>query len=89
MKKNKVIYGVLGVLVGYIILALTIDAISKPDNFAVSLKPIDSLKTYFFTFVYGMGEIGWLVGSLLLLGWVILFYFLGIWLAKIIFNFKM
>ena len=82
MNKNKIIYGLLSVLVGCIAFMLIIDTSSKPTNIGFSFKPIDSLEAYFFGFVWIMGSIGWVIGSLLLIGLLISFYFVGTWIYK-------
>jgi len=82
MNKIKVIYGVLSILLGYIVFILMIDLASKPTNIGISLKPLESLEIYFFGFVWIMGNIGWIIGSLLLTVFLALFYFLGVWIYK-------
>lgn len=86
MKKAKIISGCLGVCIGYILLLLLIDVLSKPDNVPMSLKPIESMQTYFFGFVFSMGTLGWVLGSLLLLGYLAMFNYLGIWIIKMLFK---
>ena len=88
MNKNKVFSGVVATIIGYIALILIIDVLSKPSNVSVALKPIESIETYFFGFVYGMGNIGWVLGSLLLVGFLVLFYLIGTWVYKIVFFSK-
>lgn len=78
MNRIKIIYAVLCLLVGYILFLLILDIASKPSNIGVSHRPIESLETYFFGFVWVMGNIGWVLGSILLIGFLTLFYFLGI-----------
>lgn len=82
MNKNKIIYGLLGVLAGCIIFILGLDVMSKPTNVGLSLNPIESLETYFFGFVWIMGSVGWVVGSIFLLGFLALLYFLGVWIYR-------
>ncbi len=84
MKKNKRIAGWFGVLTGCIVFMLIMDILSKPTNVPLSLKPIESLELYFFGFVFGLGDMGWVLGSLLLIGYLALFYFIGIWIYKLI-----
>lgn len=86
MKKNKTISGCLAVFVGYVILLFLIDISSKPDNVPVALKPIESIQTYFFGFVFSMGTMGWILGSLLLIAYLAIFYFIGIRFHKILFR---
>lgn len=86
MKMNKRTYGLLCVLTGYILFILIIDSSSKPTDVGISLKPIESLETYFFGFVWGLGNLGWLIGSVLLIGFLIVFYFIGVWLYKITYS---
>ncbi|MDX1365421.1 hypothetical protein [Arenibacter latericius] len=86
MKKNKIVSGGIGVLVGFLIFILIIDLLSKPNNVPVSLRPIESMETYVFSFVYSMGNLGWVLGSLLLIGYLVLCYFLGNWIRKIMFK---
>lgn len=86
MKNKKTISGGIGLLVGYLILVVLIDMLSKPNNVPVSIKPIDSMATYFFGFVFTLGPLGWILGSLLLVGWAILFYFIGTWIHKLMFR---
>ena len=88
MKNNRIISGSIGLLIGYIVLILLIDLVSKPDNVAISIKPIDSLATYFFGFGFTLGTLGWVLAVLLLMGWLALFYFIGIWIYKLIFTSK-
>lgn len=82
MKVNKIISGGLGVFGGFILFLIFIDLLSKPDSAPLALKPIESLKTYFFGFAFSMGTLGWVLGSLLLAGYLILFYLIGIWANK-------
>ncbi len=88
MKKNEIVTRLVGALIGFVIPILFFDLISKPDNMAVSFHPIESLSGYFFGFVYLMGDFGWLVGGLLLLAYLALFYFLAGWIYKKIFRNK-
>ncbi|HUH28432.1 hypothetical protein [Gelidibacter sp.] len=88
MKNNRRISGGIGLLVGYIFLILLIDILSKPDNVAVSIKPIDSMATYFFGFGFTLGILGWVLGALLLIGWLALFYSIGTWIHKLMFTSK-
>ncbi len=84
MSKNKILSGCLGTLIGYILFMLIVDVVSKPSNVSLSLKPIESIETYFFGFVFSMGGVGWVLGSLLLVGFLALFYLIGVWLYKIV-----
>ena len=81
-KQNKIYFGILFSLVGFILSIFAIDLLSKPDNVAISFDPIDSLSGFFFTFVFMMGTIGWLMGSLVLIIYLSAFYFLGTWIYK-------
>lgn len=83
-RRNKNIFGSVGIIVGSILLLLIIDYSSKPDNIPLSLKPIESMQTYFFSFVFTLGTIGWILGGLLLIGYLVLCYFLGAWIHKTI-----
>ena len=80
MNKNKIIYGIISALFGYIVFILLIDLIGKPTNIGISFKPIESIEAFLFVFVWGMGNLGWLVGSILLIGYLALFYFIGVWI---------
>lgn len=86
MSRNKIVAGCLGSIIGYIVFILLVDVISKPSNVSVALRPIESFETYFFGFVFAMGTIGWVLGGLLLIGFLALFYFIGSWVYKIIFK---
>ncbi|MBA6154302.1 hypothetical protein [Gelidibacter maritimus] len=86
LNKNKIISGCIGLLVGYIIMILLIDAISKPDQIPVSFKPIESIETYIFSFVFTLGTLGWILGSLLFIGYLVVFYYLGTWVYKLMFK---
>lgn len=88
MNKNIIISGSIGLLVGYLILILLIDILSKPENIAVSIKPIDSMATYFFGFGFTLGTLGWVLGAFLLIGWLTLFYFIGSWIYKLMITSK-
>jgi hypothetical protein len=59
-----------------------IDFVTKPINTRLSFKPIDHLESYFFGFVWSMGNIGWVIGSVLLIGGLALFFLLGTWVYK-------
>lgn len=80
--QNKKYFGLLCSLVGFVLSILAIDLLSKPDNVDISFDPIDSLSGFFFTFVFMMGTIGWLIGSLVLIIYLSAFYFLGTWIYK-------
>ena len=87
-KQNKIYFGILCSLVGFILSIFAIDLLSKPDNVAISFDPIDSLSGFFFTFVFMMGTIGWLIGSLVLIIYLSAFYFLGTWIYNVIYKQK-
>lgn len=84
MSKNKVFSGIIGIIIGCALFILLVDVLSKPENVSIVFKPIESFQTYFFGFVFAMGTIGWVLGSLLLIGFLALFYFLGTWVYKVI-----
>ncbi len=86
MSRNKIIAGCIGSFIGYILFILFVDVISKPSNVSVALRPIESIETYFFGFVFAMGNIGWVFGGLLLIGFLAVFYLLGIWIYKVAFK---
>ena len=86
MSRNKIIAGCIGSFIGYIVFILLVDMISKPNNVSVALRPIESLETYFFGFAFTMGNIGWLLGGLLLIGFIAVFYFIGTWVYKVVFK---
>ena len=86
MSRNKIIAGCIGSFFGYIVFILLVDVISKPNNVSVVLRPIESLETYFFGFAFTMGNIGWLLGGLLLIGFIAVFYFIGTWVYKVVFK---
>ncbi|NLA61992.1 MAG: hypothetical protein GX857_02030 [Bacteroidales bacterium] len=86
MNKNKIISGTIGVLIGYTLFILLIDFLSKPINIPLAFKPIESMQTYFFSFVFTMGAVGWILGSLLLIAVLTLFYFIGVWVYNLIFK---
>ena len=86
MSRNKIIAGCIGSFIGYIVFILLVDVISKPNNVSVVLRPIESLETYFFGFAFTMGNIGWLLGGLLLIGFIAVFYFIGTWVYKVVFK---
>lgn len=82
--QNKILSGLLFLLIGFVIAILAIDFLAKPDNIPVSFDPIESLKTYFFTFVFSMGTFGWILGSALLMSYLAAFYICGIRIYKLI-----
>lgn len=84
MNQNKILSGVISVIIGSSLSVLAIDLISKPDNVRVSFNPIDSLSGFFFTFVFTMGDFGWIIGGLVLIAYLSAFYFLGTWIHKLI-----
>ena len=83
MNNKKIIAGTISLLIGYILFTLLIDFMSKPDNVSLALKPIESLQTYFFSFAFTMGTVGWVLGSLLLIAILALFYFIGVWVYNL------
>lgn len=83
-KQNKIFSGLLFLIIGLITAIFAIDYLSKPDNFSISFKPIESLRTYFFSFVFTMGSFGWILGSLILTIYSAAFYILGTRLYKLI-----
>ncbi|HLW15373.1 MAG TPA: hypothetical protein VKX30_07755 [Flavobacteriaceae bacterium] len=85
-RRNKNVFGSVGIIFGSILLLLIIDYSSKPDNLPLSLKPIESIQTYFFSFAFSSGTIGWILGGLLLIGYLVLCYFLGVWVQKVFSN---
>lgn len=78
MNKKKHLAGTSALILGYILFILLVDYASKPSNVSLALRPIDSIKTYFFSFVFTIGNIGWVIGSLLLVGFSVLFYLIGV-----------
>ena len=84
MNKNKILSGLISVLIGSTLSLFVMDLMSKPQNVPVSLNPIDSISGFFFTFVFMMGTIGWIVGGLVLIAYLSAFYFLGTWIYKLV-----
>lgn len=41
MNKNKTLSGIIGLLIGYLVFILIVDAVSKPDNFNIAIKPVE------------------------------------------------
>ena len=86
MNKNKTLAGTIGLIIGYILFVLLVDAVSKPSNISLALRPIDSIKTYFFSFAFTLGTIGWIIGGVLLIGFLVLFYLIGVETYKTLFK---
>ncbi|NGX85012.1 hypothetical protein [Aequorivita sp. KMM 9714] len=84
MKNTKITFGLISLIIGIILFILLVDLISKPSNLPVAFDPIGSFQTYFFSFSFTLGVIGWVIGSLLFIGYLILFYFIGTWISKMI-----
>ena len=84
MNKNKILSGLISVFIGSTLSLFVMDLMSKPENVPVSLDPIDSISGFFFTFVFMMGTIGWIVGGLVLIAYLSAFYFLGTWIYKLV-----
>lgn len=82
MNKNKFFSGIIGIVIGYALFTLLVDVISKPENVSIAFQPIESFQIYFFGFVFALGAIGWILGGLLLIAFLALFYFLGTWVYK-------
>ena len=78
MNKKKLLSGTSGIMLGYILFILLVDFASKPSNVSLALRPIDSMKTYFFSFVFTLATIGWVIGGVLLIGFLVLFYLIGV-----------
>ncbi|WP_313503757.1 hypothetical protein [Kaistella carnis] len=57
---------------------------SKPENVTLSLKPVESFETYFFSFAFTLGTVGWILGSLILGLFFTAFYFIGTELYKML-----
>lgn len=49
--KNKIPAGTIGIIVGYILFILLVDAISKPSNVSLALRPIGNIQTCFFSLI--------------------------------------
>lgn len=86
MNNMKIIAGTISLLIGYILFTLLIDFMSKPNNVSLAFKPIESMQTYFFSFAFTMGTVGWILGSLLLIAILALFYYIGVWVYNMIFK---
>ena len=84
MNKNKILSGLISIFIGSTLSLFVMDLMSKPENVPVSLDPIDSISGFFFTFVFMMGTIGWIVGGLVLIAYLSAFYFLGTWIYKLV-----
>ena len=84
MNKSKILSGLISVFIGSTLSLFVMDLMSKPENVPVSLDPIDSISGFFFTFVFMMGTIGWIVGGLVLIAYLSAFYFLGTWIYKLV-----
>ena len=84
MNQNKILSGIINVIIGSSLSVLAIDLVSKPDNVPVSFNPIDTISGFFFTFVFMMGDLGWIVAGLVLIAYLAAFYFLGTWIYKLI-----
>lgn len=83
-KQKKIFFGLLFLTAGFTLAILAIDFLAKPDNIPVSLKLVESLEAYFFSFAFTMGIFGWILGSLILTIYLAAFYFLGTRLYKLI-----
>lgn len=84
MNKNKILSGLLSIIIGSSLCISAIDLLSKPENIPFSFNPMESLDAYFFSFVFLMGNIGWILGGLILISFLSALYFLGTWIYKVI-----
>ncbi|MDD2476241.1 MAG: hypothetical protein PHI32_10040 [Dysgonamonadaceae bacterium] len=84
MNRNKILSGTIGIIIGYILFIVLVDFVSKPSNVSIALRPIKSIQTYFFSFAFSLGTIGWVIGGVLLIGFLTIFYFVGTWVHKTI-----
>ncbi|HLS10545.1 MAG TPA: hypothetical protein VK050_00130 [Flavobacteriaceae bacterium] len=81
-RRNKILSGIFGTSIGLVVFLLLVDMLSKPSNVPLAIKPMDSIQTYFFGFVFSMGSFGWVLGTILLIGFLTFFYYLGTWIYK-------
>lgn len=86
MRKYKLLFGGIGVLLGVVLITLMIDWISKPSNHPLTFDIGESMSTYFFGFVFALGNVGWFLGGLLLFVILAIFYFIGIGVYRILFR---
>lgn len=82
MNKSKILAGTIGIVFGCILFIVLVDFVSKPSNVSIALRPIESIQTYFFSFVFSLGTTGWVLGGVLLIGFLAIFYFAGAWVYK-------
>lgn len=83
MNKSKILAGTIGIVIGCILFIVLVNFVSKPSNVSIALRPIESIQTYFFSFAFSLGTTGWVLGGVLLIGFLTIFYFAGTWVYKI------
>ena len=64
---GNIIVHFLCVLVGFVFFVLLMNYMSKPTNFPVQFNPSEAFEEYYFSFVYSLGTIGFIIGTIILL----------------------
>lgn len=64
--KNILIHTVC-ISIGFIIFVLMMNYLSKPSNFPLHFSPSEAFDAYYFSFVYSLGTVGFIIGTIILL----------------------
>ncbi|MFP7572050.1 hypothetical protein [Marivita sp. S2033] len=82
----KILSGLLAAVLGFFVGVAILSFSGKPSNDPVSLNPVDALSTYFFSFSWVGGVFGTILGAVLLLAYLALWFYVGVriyaWLSK-------
>lgn len=73
----KTAFSLFAMLLGFFVGVAGVSLASKPSNLPVSLDPAEALATYFFSFSWVGGTLGTVLGAVLLLAYLALWFAAG------------
>lgn len=74
----KYLFASAAALLGFFIGVAGLSFAAKPSNASISLDPVEALSTYFFSFSWVGGMLGTLIGAVLLLAYLVLWFYAGV-----------
>ncbi len=74
----KFLFATAAVLLGFFIGVAGLSFAAKPSDAPISLDPVEALSTYFFSFSWVGGILGTLIGAVLLLAYLVLWFYVGV-----------
>lgn len=82
----KTIFGLVVAGLGFFIGVAGISYTGKPSNFPISLNPVDAFSNYFSSFAWVGGSLGSIIGAVLLVAYLALWYYVGVRIYRGVFR---